>query len=696
MKGCVNKMSLVIDQSYKITFDLELLEFDVVLIPAVLKKIFTDINNYKEIIFIDEDKEEYLLQIDHKEAILTGKGVGSFFSKHKTKNFKIRGVSESENIFILTEFWLRKDAFAVKDEESKGNILFTSDNIMELVQQLEQEVFTDESLFSIKQMSAKLSFQKGFDNLLALSALRNLEPFDYQLKTTRKVLQDMRGRALLADEVGLGKTIEAGLIMMEYIMRRLANKILILTPPSLVRQWKEEMRRKFNLEFVTYDSNKFNKAENGWKQFDRVIASLYTAKRKSSSQFIEELEYDLVIVDEAHHLKNRNTLNWRFVSKIKKKFILLLTATPVQNKLEELFNLITLLKPGQLETASEFKKKYITRGDRLKPKNPDKLKKLVREVMVRNKRSNNKILLTRRYARVVDISLNKDERDFYQELSNVIRKSYLQGGDLNKLVLKTLQRELGSSVKAVLATLKKIINRQDKFSDKFKSNLEDLYERGSSIKHHSKLKGLIKLIEGIDDKALIFTSYRHTQDFLVKALKKANISVTQFHGQMSRTEKEEAIIDFRNDIKILISTESGGEGRNLQFCNKMINYDLPWNPMSIEQRIGRIHRIGQERDVYIYNMSAKNTIESHILDILDAKINMFELVIGELDMILGNLKEKRDFEDIIMDIWAEARDDQELSDKMGRFGNELVSARHEYETIKQYDEELFGEMLDDE
>jgi SNF2 family DNA or RNA helicase len=679
-------------QSYSIFFDLELVELDAVPIPTVLKELISDLDNTEKIVFIDEDNQEYVLSLDLAEEMLTGRGIRKFFKKHKTNYFRIKRSGDNGSVFYISDFWGKTTDQVFKTEAEK-----TSFNLVvnEVIKQLVQPGFSQESFFNLKQMAVDLSFQKGFDNLLSLSVLRDFEPFDYQLKTARKVLQDTRGRALLADEVGLGKTIEAGLIMTEYIMRRLCKKILILTPPSLVRQWKEEMRRKFNLEFVAYDSNKFNRSKNGWEEFDWVIASLFTAKGEKSSQYIEKIEYDLVIVDEAHHLKNRNTLNWKFVSKIKKKFILLLTATPVQNKLEELFNLITLLKPGQLETASEFKKKYITRGDRLKPKNSGELKKLVREVMVRNKRSSNKILLKKRYARVIDINLSKEEQEFYQELSKIIRTSYLQDINFNKLVLKTMQRELGSSVKAVLPTLKKIMNR-DKLSDELYTKLEELYEIGKSIINHAKLEALIQLVDNINDKAIIFTSYRHTQDFLVKALLNTGISVALFHGQMRRTEKEKAITEFRNDKKVLVSTESGGEGRNLQFCNKMINFDLPWNPMSIEQRIGRIHRIGQKRDVYIYNLSAKSTIEAHILSILDAKINMFELVIGELDMILGNLNEKRDFADIIMDIWVESRDEQELTTKINLFGNELLSAKQQYEEIKQYDEELFGEMLNDE
>ena len=154
--------------------------------------------------------------------------------------------------------------------------------------------------------------------------------------------------------------------------------------------------------------------------------------------------------------------------------------------------------------------------------------------------------------------------------------------------------------------------------------------------------------------------------------------------------------DFKDSAQVLVSTESGGEGRNLQFCNVIMNYDLPWNPMRIEQRIGRIHRIGQKQDVFIYNLSAKDTIEARILELLDAKINMFQLVVGELDMILGNLKERRDFEDIVLDIWTDSEDDEELSIKLENFGEQLILAKKRYEQVRQLDDSLLKELLPDE
>lgn len=176
-------------------------------------------------------------------------------------------------------------------------------------------------------------------------------------------------------------------------------------------------------------------------------------------------------------------------------------------------------------------------------------------------------------------------------------------------------------------------------------------------------------------------------------LRREGLAVAELHGGMQRAEKEDHVRSFAGEARVLVSTEIGSEGRNLQFCNVMVNYDLPWNPMRIEQRIGRIHRLGQEKDVYIYNLSAAGTVEAQILELLDAKINMFQLVVGELDMILGNLQEKRDFEDIIMDIWVGAADEAKLKEDMNELGDRLSAAKKHYLTVKGLDDRLLGELL---
>jgi SNF2 family DNA or RNA helicase len=552
----------------------------------------------------------------------------------------------------------------------------------------------------LHRQALALLLSPGFETLLSLNAARDIQLLDYQLSTVRHVLKSLRGRALLCDEVGLGKTIEAGLITLEYLMRGLVRRVLVLTPPSLVEQWRAEMQTRFNLDFVTYDSPVFKTNPQPWTSFPRIIASIDTAKRDPHKERAIEPAYDLVIVDEAHHLKKQRTQAYQLVSQLKKKYILLLTATPVENNLEELFSLITLLQPGHLETAASFKKKYISRGDPLKPKNAGELKKLVREVMVRNRRSETGVITSRRRAEVVEIALSPEEAAFYQRLTTFVRGYYTPGSDrasggVNRFVLKTLQREVGSSIEAVLPTLAKMAAGEN-CQPAQRRLLEILAAQAGAVPHRAKALTLIRLLREIQGKAIVFTSFRETQRFLAGLLRREGLTVAELHGGMRRAEKEEHVLAFAGDARVLVSTETGSEGRNLQFCNVMINYDLPWNPMRIEQRIGRIHRLGQEKDVFIYNLSAAGTVEAHILELLDAKINMFQLVVGELDMILGNLQEKRDFEDIIMDIWANAADEGSLKAGLDDLGERLTAAKKHYLAVKEIDDELLGELIPEE
>lgn len=554
----------------------------------------------------------------------------------------------------------------------------------------------------LHRQALQLSLSPGFDRLLVLSLVRGVEPLDYQLKTVRHVLANLRGRALLCDEVGLGKTIEAGLIMLEYILRGLVQKVLLLVPPSLVEQWQQEMQNKFGLDFIAYDAPAFKNLPSPWKEFPRIVASLDTAKREGNRDEVLGSDYDLVVVDEAHHLKNHRTLAYQLVNRLKKKYILLLTATPVENNLEELFNLITLLQPGQLETASSFKRKYITRGDPLKPKNTEALKRLIREVMIRNRRSETGVITSRRLAEVVELDLSPEEMAFYHRLTVFVRGHYTSGfSDSNdnkgteKFILKMLQREVGSSIEAVLPTLEKM-SANDGYPAVARRVFRTLAEQAKSVPWRRKAEALLQLLAGIPEKIIVFTGFQQTHSYLVDLLRRQGLNVAQIHGGLRRLEKEEQLRLFAGEAQVLVSTDTGSEGRNLHFCNVLVNYDLPWNPMRIEQRIGRIHRLGQARDVRIYNLSAAGTVESHILELLDAKINMFQLVVGELDMILGNIDEKREFEDVIMDIWARAADEEELKRGMDELGRQILSAKGHYLTVRDLDDRLLGELRPDD
>jgi len=523
-----------------------------------------------------------------------------------------------------------------------------------------------------------LTIQSGFDELLCLNTLSGVEKYWYQIETVKKVLKRFYGRTLLCDEVGLGKTIETGMLIKEYLMRGMVRNILILTPASLVSQWKEEMLTKFGIEFTTTDDFEFTKnPANFWKQ-RFIIASLNTAKSNRNMPIVTERFYDLVVIDEAHHLINRRTLSWKLVNRIKKRFIFLLTATPVQNNLIELFNLITLLKPGQFKTEKNFRQEYVTKGNLKKPVNKERMQELLRDVLIRNTRSAIDLKLPKRYATTVRLEPTELEQEVYTRVTE-----YLKSLNLKKPIINLILREAESSpfaLKSSLLTLspgdevKDIINTID--------NLGDI----------SKGRALIDiLLKNPDEKKIIFTQFTKSMNYVIDLLGRHRIPHSTFRGNMSTREKDIAIARFKNEVPVLVSTELGGEGKNLQFCNTIINFDLPWNPMRIEQRIGRLHRIGQTRDVFIFNLSVKDTIEDYIIDILDNKINMFEMVIGEIEPILGYLGEDVEFDDIIMGIWLKSGDRKRLKQSFEQLGDELITAKQKYLESKTFDNELFGE-----
>ncbi|MEW6097240.1 MAG: SNF2-related protein [bacterium] len=569
------------------------------------------------------------------------------------------------------------------------------DSNQQILTAIANEQLDEPRFFNLLVHAQRISLFQSFEQLLCLESV-NIEHYQYQIETARKVLRRFAGRAILADEVGLGKTIEAGLVLKEYFIRGLVSKVLILTVPSLVSQWQEEMETKFDLKFITTDSSEFDtKDTNFWAKHDLIIASLHTAKRENHRQAIHQLEYDMLIIDEAHHLKSKSTISWQFVNDIKKKFVLLLTATPVQNNLEELYNMITILKPGQLKTLSTFKRNFVTRGNPKKPRNKQRLRELLAEVMIRNTRAQADIRIPKRHAKTIKIQLQQPEMDIYHHVSDFIRGEYcslnLNNNSLNKFLLMMLQREIGSSVMAVIPTLKKLIENPN-LNDTQRKRFSELYKEAYEVNESTKINALRHILNSINgEKCIIFTQFLETQKLIHQYLHQEGIPTSIFNGRMSSTDKNLSIKEFQDENQVLISTEAGGEGRNLQFCHIMLNYDLPWNPMRIEQRVGRICRVGQKKETYIFNLSSQNTIESYILAILDEKINMFELVLGEMDMILGNLDDDKDFEETIMDIWTRVTSKDELDKKMQEFGNLLQSAKQSYLSTKELDAALFGE-----
>ncbi len=518
----------------------------------------------------------------------------------------------------------------------------------------------------------------GFDTFLALPQLR-FEPFDYQLQAARTVLRRMRGRGILADEVGLGKTIEAGLVLSELRMRGLANHALVIVPAGLVDQWRDELERKFGLPTTIARSGPTPAPETG---IDRpvTIVSLAAARREPLLGRLTDAEWDLVVFDEAHRLRNPRSASGKLARMLRARYLLMLTATPVENRLSDLYQLISLVAPGLLGTPAEFRAKHGAASLDSRPHNVEELRARTRDVMVRHRRSEVAVMLPPRLAETILVTPDIDEAALYSHIIRRVRGA-ATGAERTRLTLRGLTRLAGSSPAAAAPTLAKL-------------GWNDLAERARAIGEPAKVVVLVELLRRHVDrgeKVLVFTGFRQTLDALVAAVERAGLSSAVYHGSLTRAQKESAIAEFRSETPILLSTESAGEGRNLQFCHMMVNFDLPWNPMQIEQRVGRLHRVGQEHDVTLTNLVCRGSIEQRVMHVLEAKINLFELVVGELDMILGRVDDDFDFENEVFDAFVDAVDDDEFERRLDALGDALAEARRSYVRSREGLDLLVGE-----
>jgi superfamily II DNA or RNA helicase len=544
----------------------------------------------------------------------------------------------------------------------------------------------DGAWYVLRERFAHLGLAQGFDELLCLPHLNGIETFWYQVETVRKVLKQFRGRVLLADEVGLGKTIEAGMVLKEYLLRGMVERVLVLTPASLVGQWREELEAKFDIACATtHDALLRNDPDAFWRQ-QRVIASIAQARRTEHAQRLVLHNFDLVIVDEAHHLRDRTSQSYKLVDGLNKRFLLLLSATPVQNDLTELYNLLTLLKPGIFKTLREFKAAYVTAGKPRQPANPERLRELMRSAMVRNTRAVVALKLPRRHAATIRMDGVEGERAAYLDLAAAVRSLAATGAARHRLSVRHLLAAAGSSPAAAAgATARFAADHPDDPAWKA------LAQRWAALGAGGKEAALLDLLRrNPTEKKLVFVHYRETLDHLAGWLTQHSISFARFEGRLSGPEKDAAIAAFRDEVPVLLCTESGGEGRNIQFCNTLINFDVPWNPMAIEQRIGRIDRIGQQREVFVFNLVSRGTLEEQVLRLLDEKISMFELVVGEVGAILGDVEQERDFAELVLDAWLETTEATRDA-AFDTLGRRLDDARRQHEDAKALDDVLFGE-----
>src|SRR5947207_6144776 len=430
-----------------------------------------------------------------------------------------------------------------------------------------------------------------------------------------------------------------------------------------------------------------------WPRFTKAIVSHDRARSRHHAAEILRHRWDLVIVDEAHKVRSERSATYRFIEKIERDFILLLTATPLQNDLRELYNLITLLRPGQLGTWQEFKTRHLVSGDQRRPSDPEGLRALTHEVMIRTRRSSvvDDLDLPPRRPRHPEVKLTRAEADLYDHTTDFLRRLYREGfiqpaGEeapedgagrkrtkkgIVQLAVIHLRQRLCSSARALAESLDHLA-QGGHISPAYRTIARQLAKRAQGIKTHAKLEVLTGLLKDTPDRVVVFSDHRPTIQLIEERVKKLGRQPIVYWGAHATAERDKRIRAFHEDQRsVLIATRAGSEGRNLQFCNVLVNYDLPWNPMVVEQRIGRLHRIGQKREVHIVNLAAAGTIESYILQLLDQKIKLFELVVGELDVILGEFGGAQKFEGRLAEEWLAAESEEDFARRVATLGADI-------------------------
>jgi SNF2 family DNA or RNA helicase len=534
--------------------------------------------------------------------------------------------------------------------------------------------------FFLRERAALWWVSNQSDDLLCLPHCR-IERLEYQLRTALRVLGPLRGRALLSDEVGLGKTIEAGLVIKELLTRGMVKRFLVLTVPSLVDQWEDELSDKFGLGTVTTNhASARGDAAAFWRENTGIVASLHTLKQPAQLEIARQVQWDILVVDEAHYLRNRDSQAWQAVNSLPRQFLLLLTATPVQNSLEELYNLVTLLQPGQLPTPKEFRARFLDPKRPRQPREPEELRRLLGQVMIRNTRANAGINLPPRRAETVLFAPDEAEGAFWRQWDGELRDRLAKlNASQSSLWGRLLLQTAGSSPAAWRSALEKFPDADAARAWREQSAPETTWRRKCDL--------LVPLTRA-EGGAVIFAQFLETQAAVAQYLRDAGVETFVINGATPAVERQPITEEFRRREGALLLTHSGTEGRNLQFSHHLVNFDLPWNPMEIEQRIGRLHRLGQRHPVRIFNFVQSGTLQEHLLELLQEKLNLFELVVGETGLVLGERFSSEEFAEEIFRRWRES--EGRVGEALAGLGAELAAARDAYGEVKKLDETLFA------
>ncbi|MDW8382947.1 MAG: helicase-related protein [Verrucomicrobiota bacterium] len=594
----------------------------------------------------------------------------------------------------------------------------------------------------------RVRYAQQFDPLFAVNTSQ-VDPLPHQIEAIyHHILRSPRIRFLLADDPGAGKTIMTGLLLKELKYRGLVRRTLIVVPGHLKDQWLREMKERFGETFTVVDRNVMNATwgRNIWQEQPQIITSMDFGKQDDVMATLAEVRWDLAIVDEAHKMaayrygdRTSKTERYRLGELLSRtsQFLLFLTATPHRGDPENFRLFLDLLMPGMFANTDLLVESVQNRD------NPLFLRRLKEDLRDFSGRP----LFPPRHVFTKSYRLNDDEKRLYNAVTEYVEQTYNKALDADKrnvaFALLILQRRLASSVRAVRRSLERRKARleqllslgqwlaqggrldEDELEDAPETERlrreEELVERLTAAETREELQAEIqtlgKLIhlakdaerheietklgelrqvmsaEKIQDtreKLLIFTESRETLEYLEERLRTWGYSVVALHGGMDLNARIRAEHEFRQKAQLMVSTEAGGEGINLQFCSLMVNYDLPWNPNRLEQRMGRIHRYGQQKEVHIYNLVAIDTREGKVMQALFEKLERIRQaygsdrvfdVIGEVipgrtlkDLIVDAIAQRRTLDEIVAEI--QALPDERALHKAREAALEALATRH--------------------
>ena len=575
--------------------------------------------------------------------------------------------------------------------------------------------------FDLLKTAVKLDLAYRFDRFLSLSGSR-IDVTPHQVEAAHEILTSHDQRYLLADEVGLGKTIEAGIVIEELMARGRAERVLIVTPASLKLQWQEEMKDKFDQDYVIYDRDYVNAisrstgSENIWEHDDLVITSIDFAKQEAEGDAQEDMleplrraEWDIAVFDESHHLtarrdndgQKRRTDRYKVGEAVSKNAdsLLFLTGTPHKGKSDQFYFMVDLIEPYRFEDEDNI--------------NPESLD----DLMIRRLKSNPNMIhsdgspmFPEKQIDTLSVEFTNEEYTLYQDITKYLSTYYRLGEEQQSnaagFSMVIYQKRLVSSIRAIQRSLERRASvlkqggkdelsqvvrslldqyreRPETLTEKQRQRVEeelqelsggqdpeqrqqelevvkDLTQRTKQIEVDSKAQRLRTAITDLlerepEEKVLVFTEYTDTLEYLRDEVL-SDFDVAQIHGGLAQSQRREEVEKFRSEANIMLATDAAREGINLQFAHIMVNYDLPWNPIRIDQRMGRLHRYGQDEQVNIYNLFVEDTRESDILKQLVEKIDTIEDDLGVSSDVLGMVLDDHDdfdLEDRIMDAVSE-------------------------------------------